>query len=367
MSENISLPKIFLQRENIQHILVIKLRHFGDVLLTTPLFRTLKINYPNALIDALVYEGTEAMLACNKDINNIYTIDRSLKKQGIKAQVTGEYNLFKKLSHVHYDLILNLSDHMRTAVYCRLLKPTFSIAFCHPKHNNWLWKSAHSILLPTESYYEEHVVPYTLSILSPLALPEVSTKVTMAYCQQDLQCFEKIKQQYTLKDYILIQPTARWAFKTWSAKSFSELINYLTQKGFKVVLTAGKAEEELALVEKIIAGCHDHAMLVNLAGNLSLTQLAAMIDHAKLFIGVDSAPMHMAAALQTPMVVLFGPTNLKQWYPWQVKHKLIWAGSYRELPHFLQINTDTDERYLDAIPVQDVIKAVAEQLTANLK
>lgn len=89
-----------------------------------------------------------------------------------------------------------------------------------------------------------------------------------------------------------------------------------------------------------------------------------LIDRAKLFIGVDSAPMHMAAALQTPSVVLFGPSNLKQWHPWQAPHTLLWAGDYRPLPPPDDINTDTPERYLDAIPVTDVITAVAERLDA---
>lgn len=76
--------------------------------------------------------------------------------------------------------------------------------------------------------------------------------------------------------------------------------------------------------------------------------------------------MHMAAALQTPSVVLFGPSNLKQWHPWQAPHTLIWAGNYRPLPSPDDINTDTSERYLDAIPVADVITAVVRRLGAVL-
>ena len=355
------LPK----REDVRHILVIKLRHFGDVLLTTPLFRTLKINYPNASIDTLIYDGTQAMLVHNKDLGNIYTIDRSLKRQGLHAQILGELKLFKQLSSKRYDLLLNLSDHMRTAFYSRLLKPSLSIGFSHPKHNNWLWRSAHSILLPTDNYYKEHIVPYTLGILAPLQLPEIDTTVTMCYCQNDFDFYQQLKNEHALQDYILIQPTARWLFKTWSPDAFSQLINHLTAKNWKVVLTAGKEHEEIALAEKIIASCNNQEGIVNLSGKLSLTQLAAMIDNARLFIGVDSAPMHMAAALQTPSVVLFGPTNLKQWYPWQAPHTLLWAGSYRELPHFLEINTNTMEKYLDAIPVQDVIAAVEKQLSSK--
>lgn len=88
-----------------------------------------------------------------------------------------------------------------------------------------------------------------------------------------------------------------------------------------------------------------------------------MIDRAKLFIGVDSVAMHMAAALQTPSVVLFGPSNLQQWSPWQAPHILLWAGNYRSLPHPDEVNTATPERYLDAIPANEVIRAINRQLT----
>lgn len=98
--------------------------------------------------------------------------------------------------------------------------------------------------------------------------------------------------------------------------------------------------------------------MINLAGLLALPELAVLIDNAKLFIGVDSVAMHMAAALQTPAVVLFGPSNLNQWHPWQAPHTLLWAGHYRTLPLPNEIDTETTDRYLNAIPVNEVIEAV---------
>jgi heptosyltransferase-3 len=75
--------------------------------------------------------------------------------------------------------------------------------------------------------------------------------------------------------------------------------------------------------------------------------------------------MHMAAALKTPSVVLFGPSNRAQWAPWQAPHTLLWAGDYCSLPPPGAVDTDTPERYLAAIPVNDVIRAVNRQLTLS--
>lgn len=356
------LPNGLLHRERVQRILVIKLRHFGDVLLTTPLLSTLHANYPTALIDVLVYQGTEAMLAGNRDVYLAYTVDRSLKRQGCKVQYRGEQALWNSLRTGRYDLVINLSDQWRAALYCRFLKPTFSLGFAYPKRNNRLWRACHSLLVPVDGHDQQHTVLNNLAILAPLALPTLITKVTQAYRQCDIDEIDRLTQRHHLTDFVLIQPTARWAFKTWSAAGFSRVIDYLTANGETVVLTGGRSADEAAMIADIMTRCALPQRVVNLAGRLDLPELAVLIDRAKLFIGVDSVPMHMAAALQTPSVVLFGPSNLRQWSPWQAPHTLLWAGDYRPLPKTDAVDTATPERYLDAIPSSDVIRAINRRL-----
>lgn len=355
------VPNTLLHRETVQRILVIKLRHFGDVLLITPLLSTLRVNYPRALIEVLVYDGTEAMLAGNRDVYLTYTVDRNLKHQSFKAQYRGEHALWNSLSTGHYDLVINLSDQWRAALYCRFLKPTFSLGFRYPKRNNLLWQSCHSLLVDVAAA-SQHTVLNNLGILAPLALPTLITNVTQAWRQSDIDEVDRLSRRHHLTDFVLIQPTARWAFKTWTVEGFTAVINHLTAQGIKVVLTGGRSPDEVAMVSAMMAGCLSPQRVVNLAGCLDLPELAVLIDRARLFIGVDSVPMHMAAALQTPSVVLFGPSNLAQWSPWQAPHTLLWAGDYRPLPSPDTIDTHTTERYLSAIPVSDVITAVDRQL-----
>ncbi len=359
----LNLPNILREKENVQRILVIKLRHFGDVLLTTPLLNTLKANYPQAKIDVLLYGGTQDMLRENNTVNHAFIVDRGLKHAGLKAQISGEKALFNALKEHHYDLILNLSDQWRAAAYCRLLKPGFSIGFHYPKRDTWLWRYCHSTLVDIPNAGERHTVLNNLDILEPLQLTDINTDVTMSYSAQDVERVKQLCQQYGMGDdpihnYIVIQPSARWKFKTWASESFSQLINHLTQQSETVLLTGGKDQAELDYIAEIIAGCTQTEKVINLSGQLALPELAVLIDNAKLFVGVDSVAMHMAAALQTPSVVLFGPSNLNQWHPWQAPHTLLWAGHYRTLPHPNEIDTDTTDRYLNAIPVSDVIAAV---------
>ena len=142
----------------------------------------------------------------------------------------------------------------------------------------------------------------------------------------------------------------------------AQTISALQQEGHTVVLTAGPDKKELAMIDRILAAS-PRTGVVSLAGQLTLRQLASLIDHARLFIGVDSVPMHMAAALQTPCVALFGPSKLTFWSPWQVNGEVIWAGDYGPLPDPDAIDTKTKERYLDAIPVDAVVSAARRYLS----
>ncbi len=302
-----AMPEKLPDPERVLRILVIKLRHFGDVLLITPLLSTLKLNYPHALIDVLVYGGTEAMLAGNNSVYVTYTVDRDLKHQGIKAQYRGEKILWNELSTGHYDLIINLSDQWRAAFYCLMLKPTFSIGFRYPKRNNALWRLCHSALVDTRLQPERHTVLNNLSILDPLGLREICTDVTMAYRQTDREQVDALCRRYGLTKYILIQPTARWAFKNWSADGYSALINHLVERGETVVLTGGRSEEEFDAIKRILEKCRQPEKIVNLAGKLDLPEVAVLIERATLFVGVDSAPMHMASALKNALRRAFRP------------------------------------------------------------
>lgn len=145
----------------------------------------------------------------------------------------------------------------------------------------------------------------------------------------------------------------------------AQLIDGLASSRLPVVLTAAQDEHERQMVAHIISLCRG-VKPVNLAGQLSLAQLAAVIDGARLFIGVDSAPMHMAAALNTPCVALFGPTKLQRWRPWSENSTVLWAGDYAELPDPDTIDTQTRQRYLSAIPLEPVLAAAMSYLSAPM-
>ncbi len=342
-------------------ILVIKLRHHGDMLLTTPVIAALHQAWPQAQIDVLLYEETRDMLAAHPFIHRIYGIDRKWRKLGTRQHLCKEWQLLKTLRQQKYSLVVNLADQWRSAIVTRFTGAPARIGFDFNKRRGWFWNHCHTRLAAVTGHQTMHTVEQNLSILAPLAVPAVNT-VTMSYRPDDwLSVQDKLKARSIAGAYIVVQPTSRWFFKCWDERKMAQTLAALQQDGHTLVLTSGPDKHEKAMIEAIRALCPTERVY-SLAGELSLRELAALIDHASLFIGVDSVPMHMAAALQTPCIALFGPSKLTFWRPWQVKGEVIWAGDFGPLPDPDQIDTKTSERYLDAIPVEVVVAAARKHL-----
>lgn len=342
-------------------ILVIKLRHHGDMLLLTPVINSLRQCYSDASIDVLLYEETKDILSANTAIQKIYGIQRHRKQGGLIKHIRSEWQLLHTLRQRHYQLVLNLADQWHSAIISAFTGAKTRIGFDFSKRRGLLWKHCHTQLVSTEKHQHQHTVEQNLSILTPLALTCHNTTVTMSYTRQDQQhCQQRLPPGWQ-DNYIVIQPTSRWYFKSWPESQVSEVIDALCNKEYNIVLSAGSDEQENRMIHNIMTQV-SQTRLISVAGELTLRQLAALIDNARLFIGVDSVPMHMAAALKTPSVVLFGPSKRTFWHPWQAPAEVIWAGDYGVLPDPDEINTNTRQRYLDLIPAQTVINAALRML-----
>lgn len=343
-------------------ILLIKLRHHGDMLLTTPVINSLRERWPAAQIDVLLYEETRDMLIAHPEVHKVYGIDRKWKQLGTRKHLQKEWQLLSTLRKQHYHLVLNLADQWRSAIITRFTGAPVRIGFDFNKRRGLVWRTCHTELAPVSAHQKMHTVEQNLSILAPLAVPPVST-VTMSYTAEDWQTVAaKLVEKDVTGRFIVVQPTSRWFFKCWDEGKMAQTITALQEDGHTIVLTSGPDKKELAMVDTILASCPQERV-ISLAGQLTLRQLGALIDHAKLFIGVDSVPMHMAAALQTPCVALFGPSKLTFWSPWQVNGEVIWAGEYGPLPDPDAVDTRTKERYLNAIPVERVVTAARKCLS----
>ena len=312
----------------VRRVLVTKLRHHGDVLLASPVFTVLKRAVPAAEIDALIYRETAAMLEGHPAIAQIHTIDRDWKRQGLLAQARAERGLLGALRARRYDLIVHLTEHPRGAWLTRLLKPRYSVAR-HLERAHRLWRTSftHYYRLPRTT--PRHTVECNLDALRRIGFqpaPE-DKRLVLRPAETTVARVRALLSRHGLEPrrFIQMHPGSRWLFKCWPAERYAALLDRLAVDGVRVVLTGAPDPRERGLVDAILAASASptRAQLVDLTGALDLRELAALTREARAFIGVDSAPMHIAAAMGTPVVALFGPSGDLEWGPWGVANRVV--------------------------------------------
>jgi len=310
----------------VNRALVIKLRHHGDVLLATPVFSALKHAAPQCETDALIYDETAAMLEGHPAIVQIHSVRREWKQLGVLARMQQELQLFTALRARRYDLIIHLTDSWRGAWLARSLHPRFSTAGFSPlRPPNTLWKAAFTHLAPTPPFGNRHTVESHLDVLRVLGVQPPMDMRKLVFHPGDaaqVSVREMLAPYAVPADQLIhIHPTSRWMFKAWTVAGYAELISSLTELGYRPVITTGPAPREMEMAKEIIGRCRFAP--IDLSGQLTLKQLGAVIATARLSVCVDSVPMHLAAALGTPVVALFGPSNEQEWGPWQVPQRVL--------------------------------------------
>ncbi len=346
-------------KKQFKKILVIKMRFHGDMLLTTPVISTLKQNYPDAQIDVLLYQETIPILSENSDIHALYGV-KGKKSNGL-SKAFNFLSLLFKLRRNKYDLIVNLADQWMVSALVRRIPAPIKLSqnFHHRRSKYWDNSFTHLV-----DMHGDNVVTNNLSILEPLGLTKICNETKMSYRQQDWEAVNsKLLELGVHSSYVVVQPTARQIFKCWDDEKFSQVIDALSARGYQVVLTSGPSKEDIECINNIASHCQ-FKPITDLAGKTSFPELGALITHAALFIGVDSAPMHIAAAVKTPIICLFGATNHIFWRPWSDNMVQFWAGDYEDMPTRNEL--DRTKKYLSIIPASDVIKATEKMLPMNI-
>ena len=308
---------------SLRRALIIKLRHHGDVLLTSPVFANLKAVAPQCEIDALVYQDTAALLEDHPAIAQIHCIDRGWKKLAPLAQLGAEWDLLAALRHREYDLVIHLTEHRRGAWLTRLLRPRWSVAPARRKGGRF-WQNSFSRLVQSPGHALRHTVERNLDALRVLGChpaPAQRGLVLVPGAAATASVDGLLHAAGCDAGFIHLHPGSRWLFKCWPAAKTAALIDLLNAEGYPIVLSAAPDAKEMALIAAIRA--LTAAPLLDLSGRLSLRELAALTARARLFVGVDSAPMHIAAAMGTPVAVLFGPSGDQEWGPWMVRQRVL--------------------------------------------
>lgn len=284
---------------NIQpkRILVITLRYLGDTLLVTPLLSSLKQAYPAAEIDVLLPASNVGMLEGNADIHRLIPLPGKPGLWGF-AKLLG--SLFRR-----YDLAISTQAGDRP-ILCAVLAGKTRIGFVTNEAGKSWWKKVllNRWLVFSRDY--DHAVLENLRFCEVLNIKRCY-RLTPPYSTRPLV-------STATSPYVVLHIMPQWRYKQWHDLGWRQLIEFLDQQGYQVILTgSGQAVEQQALqtLQQQLP-----VSVVNLAGQLSLAQLSGLISSAALFVGPDTGITHLAAATGTPTFALFGPTDPRKWAPW---------------------------------------------------
>jgi heptosyltransferase-3 len=284
--------------------LVICTRRIGDVLLATPLVRSIKSAYPDAVVDMLVYDGTQDVISRNPDIRRIWTL---AERAPIGAQLTMIRSLWRR-----YDVSLSVVGGDRPVLYA-CVAGRYRIGALGTYNNSWWKRRLLNVWLPFDRL-GTHTVAMNLRLLEPLGIEPHPTPV-VGWTRVDEDAVEQLFRHAGHRQrYAVLHVSPKFAYKMWTAAGWAGLGRWLTDQGLTVVVTGGDGPAERTYCEDVTRQLPEGS--VNLAGQIGLPALGCLLSRAALFVGTDTAVSHMAAAVGVPAVVLFGPSNPVKWGPW---------------------------------------------------
>jgi heptosyltransferase-1 len=327
-------PGAFHER-NFQKILLIKLSALGDVVQTIPVLNKLRRRYPAAQLDWLTTPEVAELLRHNPAISNVFEFSRDEWSAPWRlAPFASSARLVAQLRRTGYDLVLDLQGQFRSAVFARLSGAPVRIGFDRPRAQMWqasarkfsdearqhAWQGAREgswlaytnhIAVPN---IDVHAVDRYLSVATMLGLDDSAADFSFPIPQQAAARIDALLDYYDIAKAKLVAmaPGTIWQTKEWRSDGFAEVARHFLQNGFAVTLIG--SDRERAVCETVAAAAPG---TINLAGETTLSELAALIARAAIGITNDSGPMHLAVALGRPVVSVFGPTDQ------------IWAGPYR--------------------------------------
>ncbi|MCX6987774.1 MAG: putative lipopolysaccharide heptosyltransferase III [Chlamydiae bacterium] len=297
----------------IKKILVVKLRHHGDVLLTSPVFSCLKQGLPEACIDVLLYKDTLPMLEGHPSITNFLLYDRSWKKLSLFSRIKKELSLLWHIRKNKYDLVINLTEGDRGAIAALISGSLYKVGFDRRGKRVLGQKNIYSQTIK-HCPNPRHTVEKQLDALRCIGLfPSMENRDLFLHVPQQARL--NAQDMVAEGPYVVIHPVSRWRFKCLPAQTIARVIKELVAQGKKVVLTSGPDTEEKKMIEELLSYGPKHGV-IDLSGKTTLKELAALIANSQLLLCVDSVPLHIASALKTPVVAMFGPSSELNWGPW---------------------------------------------------
>ena len=275
-------------------VLVVALRRLGDVLLTTPLIRSVKRAYPAAAVDALVFAGTEGILSGNPDLAGVLTMPERQSPREALAQLR---RLWRR-----YDLALSTQTGDRPTFLAWLSGRRSAGPLDANRLSAMLKRLALSRSYTTDR--RQHRIVDLLRMTEQLGIPACTEVV---YPQGRVRA-----DVLPAQPYAVVHAAPKYRYKQWTPDGWRKLAGALHQRGMAAAAIGAAADRDY------LDDLWRDGGVTRLDGVLSWPEISALIRGARLYVGPDTAVTHLAAATGTAVVALYGPTDPRIWGPWPV-------------------------------------------------
>ena len=286
--------------QNVKRVLVVRLRSIGDTVLATPSLIALKRFLPDAQIDILLEDWVASLLDGFEAVDNVLTVGDGSAARLKAAQL---------IRGMHYDVVFNLHGGTTSTFLSFASGARHRVGFSNYQYN-FLYNQ---LLSSAADFWDQkilHSAEQQLALLGFTGVP-VADRPRSRLIVTDKGRTARVSEWQERGQYALMHPTSAFFTKQWATENYARTAEFLAERGFQTIAVAAK--HETSVLEKLKA---ESRVPIVTFDDLTLPEITALASKAKLFVGNDSGIAHIAAAVQTPTVVIFGSSNRNHWRPW---------------------------------------------------
>lgn len=339
--------------EPVRRILLIKPSSLGDIVHAVPVVAALKQRWPSAELTWLVKRQWAAIVERVEGVDRVVSLDPS---------PGGVVRLVADLRSAPWDLVLDLQGLLRSAALGWLSGGSRRVGFANGREGS-PWFYTHRVAVPT---VEMHAVDRYLLIAEAVGAPSSTVPpFRFKLVKEDVSAAGDLLEARGVapsRPWLAMSVSARWATKRWPLAHFAAVVDELDRAGVGPVVIIGGADER---EDAVRLASLTKTRFVDLTGAVPLGRLPALLSMAKLLLTNDSGPMHIAAAVGTPVVALFGPTSAVRTGPYGDGHRVLTAAVPCRPCYSRVCRHPVEMECLRAISPEEAVKAVCQSLATG--
>ncbi|SDK55372.1 heptosyltransferase-2 [Maridesulfovibrio ferrireducens] len=284
-------------KDNYKKIALWQTAFLGDAVLTLPFIKALSLRFPEAEIHLFVRKGVEPLFESQKELTAVH----GFAKRGNQKGMGAAFRLGRELGAQGFDLWISAHTSMRSAIVSRATGIPERIGYDQPWFNRFAY--THRVMRRFDKFEE---VERLMALGLPLGISGTAPSFELNLSESALEDASAFFDKISDTPVIGFHPGSTWETKKWPEQNFASTIAKSLDAGFRVILFGGPGEEDIC--SRIAEQSGNPSEIINLAGKLSLPQLATYIKNLDVYITNDSGPMHIAWVQNVPLIALFGPT-----------------------------------------------------------